>query len=530
VSSPLAQDLATKIIEVLTSREHVLLSKGGRPALVRELSEGMNDKLANIIGRMPPPGIVENEVTSTFGDESVDDSVEEMVEDVTASLMDSEQVEDVFSEDAVIRRDVFRVVKDTLLSTDRPWGESEEADVEVALDSLGYVAGKAAQRAGAPMVEAALNRAGKATHAKLLRYSAESQTATFRAALGTPDARLELEEAVADELSNLVDEGKVALPTVERRIALGRSASPEERTAARTRIDIAATKTLLRSGCTATWEFAGDNAIAVSLVPMSDQDGRGLDPFVEAFAREVQSIFSRPRPAAEPVAGGLDAWLRLARGAANGGAAKPAEKRAAEGGKEPVSKRAAAGEPASKRPVDRAVPVKASAAEKAPSAKAEPPVSKRGREAEKAASPASKRKAPVAKKASAKKTAAAKESKPAAKKPAAKKAAPKAKPASAARAKLAKPKLAAKAAPARARSASKPRPAAKTKATPRARPTAKAKPVARAKALSRAKPVAKAKALSRAKPVAKAKALSRSRPAAKAKAAARAGAKKSRRR
>ena len=96
---------------------------------MREVADRINDTLATIVGRMPPPGIVENEVTSTFGDEALDDTVEEMVEDVTASLMDSDHVEDVFSEDAVIRRDVFRVVKDTLLSSDRVWAETEEADV-----------------------------------------------------------------------------------------------------------------------------------------------------------------------------------------------------------------------------------------------------------------------------------------------------------------------------------------------------------------------------------------------------------------
>src|ERR1044071_5545703 len=98
-----------------------------------------------------------------------------------------------------------------------------------------------------------------------MRYSPETQTATFRAALATPDARLELEEAVADELSSLVDEGKGALPTIERRLPLGRAAPEEERRAARTRISVAANRTLVRSGCTATWEFTGDDAVLVSL-------------------------------------------------------------------------------------------------------------------------------------------------------------------------------------------------------------------------------------------------------------------------
>ena len=393
----------------------------------------MEDALAPIVGLMPPPGVINNEVTSTFGDEKVDDAVEEMVEDITASLMDSDQVEDIFSEDAVIRRDVFRVVKDTLLSAERAWGDSEEADVEVALGSLGYVAGKAAQRASVSMVEGALGRAAKASGAKLLQFSADTQTATFRAALATPDARLELEEAVADELSSLVDEGKVALPTIDRSISLGRSLTAEERQSSRTRIDIAATRTLLRSGCTATWELAGDDTIAVSLVPMSDQDGEAVEAHVEAFAREVAAILGRPRPAAEPAPAGLDAWIRLARDV------RPSEKKAprppAAAEPAPASKRATREQPVSKPSPKEPPPSKKAAkpAEPAPSPASsrasKPPVEKPAPTKKPAAKkpvkePAARK--PVAKKPAAKKAVA---KKPAAKKPAAKKPAPKAKPA-----------------------------------------------------------------------------------------------------
>ena len=478
MSSPLSQDLAGKIIEVLTQRGHVLLSRGGKSGLVRELSDRMNDALALIVGRMPPPGIVDNEVTSTFGDEKVDDAVEEMVEEITASLMDSDQVEDIFSEDAVIRRDVFRVVKDTLLSAERAWGEGEEADVEVALASLGYVAAKAAERAGASLVEAALGRAGKASGARLVKFSPEAQTATFRAALGTPDARLELEEAVADELSSLVDEGKVALPTIERRVPLGRALSPEERRASRTRIDIAATRTLLRSGCTATWEFAGGDAIAVSLVPMSEQDGRAVDAHVEAFAREVAGIVGRPRPEEEPAAAGLDAWIRLARetGKPPAREPRPSASRAAEA--PPASKRAAREQtvsngaskeapPSAKKPAkaperapasrkEAAPPTAKAPAKKAPAAKKEPAAKK----------PAAAKKEPAAKKPAAAKKAAAK--KEPAKKPAAKKAAAAKKPASkskpAGRAAAKKPASKSKPAPRRAKVS---RPASKPSRTPK---------------------------------------------------------------
>jgi hypothetical protein len=326
-------------------------------------------------------------------------------------------------------------VKDTLLSSERVWAESEEADVEVALESLGYVASKAAQRADRARVEEALGRAGKASHAKLLSYSPETRTATFRAALASPDARLELEEAVADELGSLVEDGKVALPTLDRRVPVGRTTTSAERALARTRLDVAASKTLLRSGCTATWEFAGEDVIRVSLVPMSEQDGRAVDPYVDAFSREVQVIFGRPPAAAEPVAGGLDAWLRLARSTDRQG--KSAEKKAPEAPPSSKKGRTAEAPPSSKK------------AARTPEA---PPSSKKGRTAE--APPSSKKAAPASKRAAApapaKKTAEKKAKspakkvaaggKPAAKEPkaAAKKAAPAKKAASPAAKKAAK--------------------------------------------------------------------------------------------
>ncbi len=530
MSSPISQDLAQKIIEVLLQRGHVLLSKGGKPALVRELSDRMNDTLATIIGRLPPPGIVDNEVTSTFGDEALDDAVEEMVEDVAASLMDSDQVEDVFSEDAVIRRDVFRVVKDALLSADRAFGESEEADVEVALQTLGYVATKAAQGADPAVVEVALSRAAKASRAKLLKYTPATQTALFRAALGTPDARLELEEAVADELSNLVDEGKVALPMVERRIPIGRPVASDERHATRARIDVAATRTLLRSGCTATWEYAGDDTISVSLVPMSDQDGRAVDPFVEAFAREVQAVFNRPR-AAEPSAGaGLDAWLRLAHDV-RPSPARPAEPKSSRPTeklveKAPASRRSSDAPLAGARASDRPAPASKRAVEKAPvSKRAEEkaaPVSRRGEEkaapvsrrGEEKAAPVSRRgeeKAPSSQRSLASKPArkdlAAKNVKAAPKEP---KVAPKAPKVTAKKAAPKEPKAAPKArkATAKKKASAKAGPRSETKSKPRAKVAKKAPRGAAGKIARRPakKPVAKkpaAKKPAAKKPVAK---------------------------
>jgi hypothetical protein len=327
----------------------------------------------------------------------------------------------------VIRRDVFRVVKDTLLSADRAWVEAEETEVEVSLESLGYIAAKAAQRASVALVEDALGRAARGSQAKLLRYSPETRTATFRAALASPDARLELEEAVADELGSLVDEGKVALPTIDRRVTIGRQVTPAERAEARTRVDVAASKTLLRSGCTATWEFAGDDAIRVSLIPMSEQDGHTVEAHIDAFSREVQTIFARSgraqvdegaKAGGERTGTGLDAWLRLARSADVKAKKPPAEEKAPS---PPSSRKAAPKPPAeappsSKKPASKKLKAETEPAEKKAKAKkpaekkvkaaatpAKKPAAKKTKEAPKKAAPAKKVAKPTAK--TAKKTA-----------------------------------------------------------------------------------------------------------------------------
>src|SRR5262249_40736844 len=139
----LSRKLSTSVVDALKAHGHILVVKGGATALARELDELMTPEIAAITPRLAPFAILVGEPTSTFGDEKVDEKVEEMVKKLTRALMSSDHVEDVFAEDGVIRRDIFRVVRDGLREPSVAASAVEEETVTVKLDTLGYVAATA---------------------------------------------------------------------------------------------------------------------------------------------------------------------------------------------------------------------------------------------------------------------------------------------------------------------------------------------------------------------------------------------------
>ncbi len=301
----LSRRLSTSVVDTLKAQGHVLVVKGGAQALARELEELMTPTLSGVVPRLSR-GVVMGEVTSTFGDDAVDEAVEELVAKMTHALMDSDHVEDVFAEDNVIRRDVFRTVRDGIQRAQEADVAGEgDADVDetkivVRLETLGYVAATVSKRADAATLRGALEQAAEIVEAELTAFAAETREATFTMNDAGPDARLDLEEAVADELTALVDDGLVDLPTIERVVDIGRSTNPLEQKQAQSAIEAVASKTLHRSGCAASWEFEGARSIRVTLTPLSDQDSRDVDQPVAMFARGVAAVFAAPVEAPPP--------------------------------------------------------------------------------------------------------------------------------------------------------------------------------------------------------------------------------------
>ncbi len=288
----LSRRLATGVVEALKSHGHILVVKGGTAALARELDELMAPALAIIEPRLGPRAPLSGEPTSTFGHEAIDSAVEEMVAKLTRALMSSDHVEDVFAEDSVIRRDIFRAVRDGLLSPRSLDQEDAHPTVQVKLDTLGYVAATVSRRVDPAELRRALDRAASVAHARFAGFRPELREATFRVEGGGSDERLELEEAVADELADLVEQGVVELPTVERRIDLGRPVPSSEQRAIAARVDAIAESTLLRAGCAAAWDFADPRTLRITFTPLSDQDARGVDAPTSAFARDLAALLA----------------------------------------------------------------------------------------------------------------------------------------------------------------------------------------------------------------------------------------------
>ena len=200
---------------------HVLVVKGGSDALAREVDELIAPSLEKILARMAPSTVLGGEVTNTFGDDTTDEIVEELVAEIAAAMMESDHVEDVFAEDHVIRRDVFRVLRTELWRAHEALVDSAQDPLVIRLDTLGYVAATAAKHADDVVLRDALNRAAEVVSAELIDYDATERQVTFEPSPEAgPDARIELEEAIADELTGLVDSGLVELPGVERRVPL----------------------------------------------------------------------------------------------------------------------------------------------------------------------------------------------------------------------------------------------------------------------------------------------------------------------
>ncbi|WP_437538556.1 hypothetical protein WME79_21655 [Sorangium sp. So ce726] len=305
----LSRRLSTSIVDALKAHGHILVARGGATALARELEDKMAADIAAITPRLEPWALVDGEPTTTFGTDEIDDQVEELVASLTSTLMESEHVEDIFTEDNVIKRDVFRVMRDALLGPRPELGLEDDGPVHVRLDTLGYVASTVGKRAPAQMLHESLTRAAQSAGGKLTGYDPELREATFSLESSDPDARLEIEEAVADELSDLVEAKVVTLPMMERRFELQRKIEAGARGGLRQRIDSIASKMLREGGCAASWELAGDRILKLKLTPLSEQDALEVDSHMTDFKREIAVVLGDPlneldvarKPAAAPL-------------------------------------------------------------------------------------------------------------------------------------------------------------------------------------------------------------------------------------
>lgn len=288
---PVSRQVAQVTLEALKKAGHILLAPGGTEPVLRELSQLIDPVIPRVLAKLDFSPIM-GEVSSTFGDEAADEAVEALVEEMREALLDSDGVEDVFADDRTIERLIFRTFAETARSLARKAQEEDDDDEElppisVKLDTLGYVAAAAAKSADDGTLRDALDRAAEAAQSELKTFDEKSLTAFFKPVDPDPERRLDIESAIEEELSDLVDLGVVELPTLRRTLPLPKLSDPQ-RKALRRRLDELAQKHLAAPHCPGSWDWSQDKA-AIDLVftPLSEPDGGLIDQKTQAFQADL---------------------------------------------------------------------------------------------------------------------------------------------------------------------------------------------------------------------------------------------------
>ncbi len=302
----LSRQLASNLLEALKQAGHILIAKGKSEALLRELATEIESTLARVIPRILRTEVV-GEVTSTFGDEATDEAVEELVERLREHIIDSEGIEDVFAEDKVIERIIFRTLHEGLVHSAHVESDEDQEEpppISVRLDTLGYVASTASKLSDSATLKDALERAALSASTELDTFDPGARIAFFAASDDDPDKRLEIEEAVEEELADLVEMGLVDLPTAVRQIPLPRVPAADERKALRAPLNELAARVLTSRVCPGTWDWDGTEAIKLTFTPMSEFDAKTVDALVSQFTRGLESVLEKNGPGApvEPIA------------------------------------------------------------------------------------------------------------------------------------------------------------------------------------------------------------------------------------
>ncbi len=279
----LSRRLATRIIDGLLGRGRIVVVRGGTSALVRAVDDSIAAFVSPIVDRF------DHEI-SPAEDPALREALTHLGSLVAQTLLASEHLEDVFADRSLVEREVFETATQTFADA----SADERAHVMlIEVDMLGYVASTVAKFAPEEIVVEALEHAADSLVVKLSRYDVDSREALFEFGEDVcPDLRLELEEAVADELSGLVADGVVSLPAIERTRPLLHHAAVAHRGRLLRQIDRAATHTLCRTGCSARWDFPEDRSVRVVFTPLSEQDAREVDDYVAEFAIAVDSILA----------------------------------------------------------------------------------------------------------------------------------------------------------------------------------------------------------------------------------------------
>jgi hypothetical protein len=285
--------LAHEVLTRLRERQHLVVAPCSGEALCEEVA-------AIIAGALPAMPQLDEPRSAhltakqqgQLGNRSADAAVESLSEKITAQLMSSDHVDDIYADDRVIRRDALRAIRTTLLSymrgeIDASDDRQAESEFDVRLDSLGYVVASASRRLDNDLLVDALERAAALVGGELLALDRERNTALFQLLGGAAVGRLALEEAITEELTQLVRSDRVALPRLEQvlRIEDGTSDEPGFVEA----IERAVEFVRRRTGCYPTCSIVDAHTLVATLTPLSDEAAEHCEGHFESFVVALES-------------------------------------------------------------------------------------------------------------------------------------------------------------------------------------------------------------------------------------------------
>lgn len=283
--------IAEHVLGTLVKRQLLRVAHASHELLRNELELAVAPLLSSVTPYLMAVHLGSENVNEGFGDCNADEAVAVMIDSIGDRLSHSNHIDDIFVDDATLRRDALRATRHVLHRYMR--GELEiaadghpEPRFVVALDSLGYVVAASAPRVANSMLTQTLVAAAKEVGAHLERFDATTRTAFFGAV--TENASLlAIEEAVTGELVALVDSGQVLLPCVEQVFELSAPRLP--RRALLAALQRAAVTIEKDHPCRATCETLAPRRIRLAITPLTSDAAQHADTYFAELVALVES-------------------------------------------------------------------------------------------------------------------------------------------------------------------------------------------------------------------------------------------------
>lgn len=267
--------LAHGVVDALQTQEHVVVAPGCHQALADEVQEVVAPMLRAVAAQ------VEDAAARSRAAEA---AVEHLAGEIAERLLESGNIDDIFAEDRLIRRDTYRAARSILLryvggELDVAQQANRSGESVVALDELGYVVATVALHADDVLLEGALMRAATACSTTLTAIDMKTRRAVFSAERPIP--ALPLQEAITEALTNLVRADLVDLPSMEQILEV--SATTRAHSGFRAALSDATAAAEERTSCLTACNMLDEHTLLATLTPLSTEDAHAAESHFHAF-------------------------------------------------------------------------------------------------------------------------------------------------------------------------------------------------------------------------------------------------------